>query len=111
MVKVVTQVTGWLDRHTARQLARSALILLIPALFFWINVVFFLITHNSLLLDLFFNNHIIGYILVAFLPLVSGVLGYFSYRKHHGLSSQSAIVLGTLFFLMFLAALLRQPIR
>jgi hypothetical protein len=110
MVAIYNPGLDWFNRFPAKKLARTGLALLLPAGFFWLSVIIYLISSstNTILLDLFFNNQIIGYILVAGLPLVSGLLSYISYRRHKGFSSQAGMVLSVLLFLMFLVAQFRR---
>jgi len=68
---------GWTRSY---KLSLASVVLLILPLFFWLNMLVYILFKTSYLLDAFFANTIIGYLVTLACPAISALLAVFSFR-------------------------------
>lgn len=94
-------VKSYLEQASPSQLTRVSLACLLPAGLFWLGTAIYLLGRNTIILDLLFNNHFLGYSTVVGLPIVSGFLSLLSWRRQpRGLSGIGLFLAGLSLFLL-----------
>jgi len=68
---------GWTRSY---KLSLTSLILLVPPVFFWLNMLAYVLFKTSYLLDLLFANTIVGYLVTLVCPALAALLAVFSFR-------------------------------